>query len=40
MNLDMNGIETRHSEVLRRAIDTELKDLSIWTIPKSPNLDF
>ena len=40
MNLGMNGIETRHFEVSRRAIDTELKDLSIWTISKASNLGF
>ena len=40
MDLDMNEIETQHFGVLRRAIDTELKDLSIWTIPRPPKLIF
>ena len=40
MNLDMDEVEIRHFQVLVRAIDTELKDLSIWTIPRPQNLDF
>ena len=31
MNLDMNEVEVRHFGVLVRAIDTESKDLAIWT---------
>ena len=33
MNLDMNEVDIRHVGVLVRAIDTDLKDLSIWAIP-------
>ena len=40
MNVVMDEVESLHFEVLRRAIDTELKDLAIWTIPRVPNLDF
>ena len=40
MNLDMIEVEIRQFGVLVWAIDTELKDLSIWTIPIPPNLYF
>ena len=38
MMLGMNEVETRHVQVLIRAIDTELNDLSIWAIPRPQNL--
>ncbi len=32
LNVDMNEVETRQFQVWVRAVDTELKDLSIWII--------
>ena len=40
MNFVMIEVETRQFEVLRRAFDSESKDLAIWTIPGVPNPDF
>ena len=40
MHLVMNELEIRHVQVSIKALDAELENLAIWTIPRPRILDF